>query len=145
MPPLNGHESVVAYLIQEGANLNELCGCSCPHVLNICEEGVRRASSLPGLVGVQLTVEMLRERSSCELLLWADRDSHPIFTSAPRQRGIAVTLHDGDSAAAPQITDSGVASGSRMLVKLDFVAELMDAVSYYFTRNDKCWTVTITK
>ena len=31
---------------QEGANLNELCGCSCPHVLDICEEGVRRTSSL---------------------------------------------------------------------------------------------------
>ena len=115
---------------QEGANLNELCGCSCPHVLNICAEGVRRTSSLPGLVGVQLTgVEMASgsgSASACELLLWADRDSHPVFTSTPRQRGITVTLHDGDSAAAP-ITDGGVASGSRMVVKLEIVAELVDA------------------
>ena len=87
-----------------GGNLNELCGCSCPHVLNICEEGVRRTSSLPGLVGAQLT-EMLASRSSCEL--WLGRLGH---VSAERGRR---WVQSGCRAGAERV-QSGCRAGARV-------------------------------
>ena len=112
-------------LLANGGSVNELCPCSCPHVLDACAEGVRRTSSLPGSVGLRPTAESQQPTGgSCEVVLWADHDSHPEFHFERAIDGVTVSLYDGGDDTAPQLRrGSGrtvSATMSQLLLRIDY-------------------------
>ena len=109
-----------------GGSLNELCPCSCPHVLNVCGEGARTSSSLPGLLGLRITAEAESASGTCVLLLWAGWDDHPVLTLGQSVPGVTVTVYDGSDSSAPRIGSKAITgSGSRLLVQVAYDAALV--------------------